>query len=63
MYKMLYIDGDKPQDFVSSWGVISSFTLHDNGWLCALGWESELEARGISFEIVEVPVIDEAYEP
>ena len=54
MYKMLFIDGGKPQDFISSWGVRSSFVQHLNGWLCALGWESELTARGIYFEEIEI---------
>ena len=54
MYKMLFILGDKPQDFVSSWGVQSSFVVYEGGWLCALGWELELEARGIDFEFIEI---------
>ena len=53
-YKMLFIDGGKPQDFISSWGVRSSFVQHLNGWLCALGWEEELTARGIAFEVIEI---------
>ena len=51
---MLFIDGEKPQDFISSWGVRSSFVQHLNGWLSALGWEDELIAHGIAFETIEI---------
>jgi len=51
---MIFISGDRPQDFVSSWGVQSSFTEYEDGWLCALGWETELESRGIEFELIEI---------
>lgn len=54
MYRILFIAGERPEDFVSSWGVLSSFTQYDNGWFCALGWESELEERGIPYEIIEI---------
>jgi len=56
---MLFIDGEKPQDFISSWGVRSSFVQHLNGWLCATGWEAELTERGIDFEEIEIEIINE----
>ena len=59
MYKMLFIDGEKPQDFISSWGVRSSFIRYLNGWICALGWESELTSRGVEFEQIEIEIINE----
>ena len=45
------------EPFTSSWGAVCRPSYDDllGKWLLPLGWEDELTARGISFEVIEVP--------
>ena len=47
---------DKIDFFNSSWGSMCRPQHNENisKWLLPLGWESELEARGIDFEVIEI---------
>ena len=49
------------EPFTSSWGAVCK-PSHDEvlgKWLLPLGWESELDARGIDFEEIEIEIINE----
>jgi hypothetical protein len=47
--------------FRSSWGAMCRPQYNDtlSKWLIPLGWESELESRGIEFEVVEFNLLSE----
>jgi hypothetical protein len=57
---MLALDANI-EPFVSSWGAECRPSYDDtlDKWLLPLGWESELTARGIDFETVEIEIIHE----
>jgi hypothetical protein len=53
MYKMLFISVCiKP--FKSTWGAWLSCQSHEDGFICPLGWENELNSREIDFETIEI---------
>lgn len=52
-YKMLFIT-EEVEPFKATWGAWFSCLPYDNGFICPLGWEQELEQRGIDFEIIEI---------
>ena len=59
-YSMLALNADI-EPFVSSWGA-ECRPFYDevlDKWLLPLGWESELEERGIAFEEIEIEIINE----
>jgi hypothetical protein len=49
------------EPFTSSWGAECrpSYDETLDKWLLPLGWESELEERGIAFEEIEIEIINE----
>ena len=58
--KMLALN-ENVEPFLSSWGAMC-IPIYDeilDKWLLPLGWESELEARGIAFEVIEIEIINE----
>ena len=58
--KMLALN-ENVEPFLSSWGAMC-IPIYDEilaKWLLPLGWESELEARGIAFEVIEIEIINE----
>ena len=52
MYKMLYI-AEWFAPFISEWGVWSHENTEGEVWL-PLGWENEIKAMGIAFEVREL---------
>ena len=54
MYKLLFIS-DEFEPFKATWGAWAGLHPHQDGWVLPLGWEDELTARGIYFEVIEVP--------
>lgn len=56
MYKTLSIN-ETFEPFVSEWGAICNPIYNEQLQILELplGWEDELTARGISFEVIEVP--------
>lgn len=59
--KMIALDSNV-DEFVSCWGSVCKPQYNEGlgKWLLPLGWESELNERGISFEVVEVILSDES---
>ena len=55
MYKMLFISNEV-EPFLSAWGAWFACQPHENGYILPLGWEEELAARGIAFEVIEIPI-------
>lgn len=53
--KWLAID-NQIESFKSAWGAICQPYYNETvgEWLLPLGWETELEARGIDFELIEI---------
>ena len=52
---MLALDANI-EPFTSSWGAVCrpSYDETLDKWLLPLGWEGELTARGIAFEVIEI---------
>lgn len=48
-------------EFKSSWGSMCSPVQRDGFYVLPLGWEEELTGRNISFEVVELDVIQEDF--
>lgn len=44
------------EPFVSSWGAKCVPEKHVDGYLLPIGWDVELQAKGIEFEIVVIDV-------
>lgn len=61
MYKQVIFLTDKIEEFKSSWNVVCKPTPYDNGYIISLGWENELQSRGIEFTYVEyiAPIIED----
>jgi len=59
MYSMIFIS-TQIESFVSSWGAVcipQSYESEDgniSGFIIPIGWEKELTARGIEFEVIEI---------
>jgi len=59
MYKILYLT-EPFEPFFASWGSLAIAQPYEDGWMMPDGWQSELDARGISY--VEMDV-NETQEP
>jgi hypothetical protein len=42
------------EPFMSDWGSLCKPVEFNNGYTLPLGWEEELESRGIEFEVIEI---------
>lgn len=46
-------------EFKASWGSMCSPIERDGFYVLPLGWESELDERGVTYEVIELDVEEE----